>query len=361
MIINKIISQVNNWSDFKNVLESKTELEKGKAFEGLTKYYLEFNPVYKSILKNVWLQSEIPPSILNKLKLPKNDQGIDLIAETIEGKFWAIQCKYLQEEEQRLSHRAISTFGSLSKVIAENITYCLVCTTADEYAKIYHGKTNIGFCTSDHWRKLDKTFFDWLRGKLSDKEKKITPIDPKPHQTEALNEATDYFLKENNSRGKLVFPCGAGKSLTGYWISRKLKSKSIIVAVPSLSLVKQTLEVYLRESVANNENIAWLCVCSDKVIGKNDELAIHINELGVPSYTDKNVIANWLIENSENKTIIFTTYQSGKTIAEACKIAKHSFNLGIMDEAHKTVGNRDKLFGHLLFEQNISIEKRIFM
>lgn len=361
MSLKAYISKVNNWYDFKNILVSKTKLEKGKAFEELTKYYLEYNPVYKSKLKNVWLQSEITPSILKKLNLPTNDQGIDLIAETVEGKFWAIQCKYLQEEEQRLSHRAISTFVSLSTGIAENITYCLVCTTVDEYAKIYHGKTNIGFCTSDDWRKLDKTFFDWLRSKLSGKEKKLIPYRPKPHQTKALKEAKDYFLKENNSRGKLVFPCGAGKSLTGYWITRELKSKSIIVAVPSLSLVKQTLEVYLRESVANNEKIAWLCVCSDEGIGKNDDVAIHTNELGVPCVTDKNFIANWLIENSENKTIIFTTYQSGKTIAEACKIAKHSFNLGIMDEAHKTVGDRDKLFSHLLFEQNISVEKRIFM
>lgn len=361
MSLKSYLNKVNNWKDFKNVLDTKTKLEKGKAFEELTKYYLEYNPVYKSKLKNVWLQNEITPSILKKLNLPTNDQGIDLIAETIEGKFWAIQCKYLQDEDQRLSHRAISTFVSLSTGIAENITYCLVCTTVDDYAKIYQGKNNIGFCTSDEWRKLDKTFFDWLRNKLSGKEKKLIPYKPKPHQTKALKEAKHYFLKENNSRGKLVFPCGAGKSLTGYWITRELKSKSIIVAVPSLSLVKQTLEVYLRESVANNETIAWLCVCSDEGIGKNDDIAIHTNEIGVPCVTDKNFIAKWLKENSKNKTIIFTTYQSGKTIAEACKIAKHSFNLGIMDEAHKTVGDKDKLFSHLLFEQNLSVEKRIFM
>ena len=143
MSLKTYIAKVNNWSDFKNILESKTKLEKGKAFEELTKYYLEYNPVYKSKLKNVWLQSEITPTILKKLNLPSNDQGIDLIAETIEGKFWAIQCKYLQDEDQRLSFRATSTFISLSKGVAENITYCLVCTTADLFANIYR-KTNIG-------------------------------------------------------------------------------------------------------------------------------------------------------------------------------------------------------------------------
>ena len=356
-----LISKINSWSDFKNLLVTKTKQEKGQAFEELTKFFLEYNPVYKTKLKKVWLLKEIPSSVIKKLNLPTNDQGIDLIAETFEGTYWAIQCKYLQEENQRLSHRAISTFVSLSTGIATNITYCLVCTTVDEYAKIYKGKTNIGFVNSDEWRKLDKEFFDWVRAKLKGKELKSVPYKPKPHQVKALKEAKNYFLKENNSRGKLVFPCGAGKSLTGYWIKRELKSKSIIVAVPSLSLVKQTLEVYLRETVANNDKVAWLCVCSDEGIGTNDDVAIYTNEIGVPCVTDKNYIAKWIKENAKNKTIIFSTYQSGKTIAEACKIAKHEFDLGIMDEAHKTVGDKEKLFSHLLFDKNIKIKKRIFM
>ena len=361
MSLKNILSKVNSWKDFKNVLEAKSKLEKGKAFEELTKYYLQYNPVYKSKLKNVWLQREITPTLLKKLNIPSNDQGIDLIAETFEGTYWAIQCKYLQDEDQRLSHRAISTFVSLSTGIAENIIYCLVCTTVDDYAKIYQGKSNIGFCNSDEWRKLDNLFFDWLRNKIAGTDKKLIPYSPKPHQEKALKEALQYFTKEKNSRGKLVFPCGAGKSLTGYWITRELKAKSVIVAVPSLSLVKQTLEVYLRESVANNEKVEWLCVCSDEGIGKNDDIVIHTNEIGIPCVTNKTIISDWLIKNKQKKTIIFTTYQSGKTIAEACKIAKHSFNLGIMDEAHKTVGEQDKLFSHLLFEKNIKIQQRIFM
>ena len=185
------ISKINSWSDFKQSLENKTKLEKGKAFEELTKHYLEYNPVYHTKLKRVWLQNEIPPTVLKKLNLPTNDQGIDLIAETIEGGYWAIQCKYLQDEDQTLSHRAISTFVSLSTGIANNITHCLVCTTVDDYAKIYRGKTNIGFVNSDEWRKLDNVFFDWLRAKLKGKVLKPAAYKPKPHQKKALKEAND--------------------------------------------------------------------------------------------------------------------------------------------------------------------------
>ncbi len=39
----------------------------------------------------------------------------------------------------------------------------------------------------------------------------------------------------------------------------------------------------------------------------------------------------------------------------------HTFDLGIFDEAHKTVGLKDKLFSRLLYEKNIKIQRRVFM
>ena len=56
-------------------------------------------------------------------------------------------------------------------------------------------------------------------------------------------------------------------------------------------------------------------------------MIVHTNEIGVRCVTDKNFIANWISTNKDNRTVIFTTYQSGKTIAEAAKIAKAKFEL----------------------------------
>ena len=36
-------------------------------------------------------------------------------------------------------------------------------------------------------------------------------------------------------------------------------------------------------------------------------------------------------------------------------------DLGIMDEAHKTVGDKKRLFSHLLFDENLPIKRRVFM
>ena len=50
-------------------------------FEELVKAYLELEPEYASKFRHVWLYREIPSRIIQKLKLPANDQGIDLVAE----------------------------------------------------------------------------------------------------------------------------------------------------------------------------------------------------------------------------------------------------------------------------------------
>jgi superfamily II DNA or RNA helicase len=185
------------------------------------------------------------------------------------------------------------------------------------------------------------------------------PFLPRPHQSKAIKSAKKYF--KNESRGKLIFPCGSGKSLTGYWITEALKSKRTLVAVPSLSLIKQTLEVYLREVVANNKKVKWLCICSDDGIGKGEDVLYKTNNIGVPCHTDRDYIKGWLKENSNEDIVVFTTYQSGKIISDLSTELNLSFDVGIYDEAHKTVGPKSKLFSHLLFDSNISVENRVFM
>ena len=361
-MVSIVLTNINCWNDFKSYAESLPNTKSmGDAFEQLTKLYFQINPLYESMYDNVWLINEVPEKELQYLELPRQDLGIDLIAKS-GTEYHAIQCKYHSDKNTPISNREIATFTSLL-ANKKKLSYGYICSTAIKTSANYN-KLNINNVSNvlyDSWSILDKDFFDNARKKLAKKKTIQKPFKPKPHQANAIKLAHKHFIRENNSRGKLIFPCGSGKSLTGFWIMEKLAAKSTIVAVPSLSLIKQTLEVYLKQVVAKNKNVKWLCICSDEGIVKSDDVVTYTRDLPVPCTTDKAYIKQWLKNNKEQEIIIFTTYQSGRIIADVSKSLKYQFDLGIYDEAHKTVGKNENLFSYLLFEDNISVKHRVFM
>ena len=96
-----------------------------------------------------------------------------------------------------------------------------------------------------------KILYQYMQGKVVlPKAKK-----PRKHQQRAIENAHQHFVKERNTRGKLIMPCGTGKSLAAFWIAEKLKSKNILIAVPSLALICQTLEIWTKESIAKKNKL----------------------------------------------------------------------------------------------------------
>jgi len=96
--------------EFTQRIECLSEKEKGDVFECLAKAFLQLDPEYATKLRKVWLQDEVPTALRKKLPLHADDQGIDLIAETNTGEFWAIQCKYREDSARPLPWRKILTF-----------------------------------------------------------------------------------------------------------------------------------------------------------------------------------------------------------------------------------------------------------
>jgi hypothetical protein len=125
-----------NWIDFKQNIRNLNTKEKGDAFELLVKYYLLLDPKYSSLLRNVWLYGEIPISTHQKLNLPEKDKGIDLIAETKDRQYWAIQCKYRDNEEENITWTEISTFVGLTFGVCKNISYALLCASCEKITKV---------------------------------------------------------------------------------------------------------------------------------------------------------------------------------------------------------------------------------
>src|SRR4051794_11932765 len=154
-------------------------------------------------------------------------------------------------------------------------------------------------------------------------------------------------------------PCGTGKSLTAFWIAEALDAKDILVAVPSLSLIRQSLTDWTREFLARGEVPEWLCVCSDETVGAldNDSFVADTYDLGIPTTTDQHTIEAFLSASGAGRRITFTTYQSSSRLAEAARAVGVQFDLAVLDEAHRTVGVASKTFATLLRDEAVSIHR----
>ena len=80
-----------------------------------------------------------------------------------------------------------------------------------------------------------------------------------------------------------------------------------------------------------------------------------------PTTTSQEEIAAFLSKVATGRRITFTTYQSSGRLAEAARQAGTTFDLAVLDEAHRTVGAASKTFATLLRDDAITIERRLFM
>ena len=361
----KIILENKSWFELNRKLEKLTKSNKtkvaGDVFEVVVKYYLETAPQYKTKLKKVYLLKEVPNFLKKKLNLPDEDEGIDLIAETYEKTYWAIQCKYRSNPNETLTLRGnLSTFNNLAFTYCKNISHGIVCATVNKPPKKIKLLKSVGFETLETWLSLDdndQEIWKSIQRKINKKIEKPKKLSPRPHQVKAINKTLSHF--KSFDKGKLIMPCGTGKSLTAFWIAKQMKAKTILIAVPSLALLQQTLKVWTREYLIHGIQPEWLCVCSDDTVKEEqDDFVSYTYDLGIKVTTNPKEIKSFLKKKSKLK-IIFTTYQSGRMTAQGSKGIK--FDLGIMDEAHKTVGSGSKPMAHLIHEKNIKIKHRLFM
>jgi superfamily II DNA or RNA helicase len=363
------ILDATGWQDLMHRIDSASNSEKGSLFELLCAYYLKWHPDHQYTYKYVWLSVEIPKDVAEECNLPKGDKGLDGLAMTFDGQYFGIQCKFFGNPAGSLSRQKFATATDQAFTQAIKISGLILMTTKERVTKeAERYQFPIVPITLDSWLELEGEAFERFKAFINKDIERSRPkaFLPRPHQARAIENARRHFLAEGNTRGKLIHPCGAGKSLTGFWMAQELGARSVVVAVPSLTLVRQTYKTWLREFQALNEDIEWIAVCSDKTVGKlsqseQDDIVTSLLELGIVSHTDPLFIADWLSRENGKKKVVFTTYQSGQSLSEGVRRAGFVFDLGIFDEAHKTVGQSAKLFSHLLFDEHITVRKRIYM
>jgi superfamily II DNA or RNA helicase len=256
--------------------------------------------------------------------------------------------------------RAIAGFNNLAFKRCRGISHALIVHSAEEDIPALGVRTGqIGLAG---WQGLGKT--GWERILAGAKRLRVrppAPKKPKRHQERAVADARSHY--RDHARGRLVMPCGTGKSLTGFLIAEALGADTIVVAAPSLSLIRQNLAGWSEEFDARGRSFDCLCVCSDQTVGErgDDEIDEDPSALGIEVTTDLDEIVKRLRRPRNRPLVVFTTYHSSPLLAAASHKARFTFDFGLMDEAHKTVGAADRAFATMLDDDQIRIAKRLAM
>ncbi len=329
-----------------------SQKDKGDRFERLMQAFLQTDPKYAHLFRKVWLWNEFPA----RRDLGGIDTGIDLVALTHEGDYWAIQCKCYQEN-------TILQKGDLDGFLATSGR-----TFTDDRARTVGFSHRLWISTTRHWGihaeeaihnqippvsrinlyDLDESPVDWeklesgIHGQSARREKKSLL----PHQKHAVETVLNYF--RNTDRGKLIMACGTGKTFTSLRIAEYATNGTgtILFLVPSIALLGQALREWSADA---KEPINAICICSDPEVSRQkkkqtDIDAMSVVDLALPASTDpKNILAQFIrARQKPGMTVVFSTYQSIDVIARAQTILLENrfdpFDLIICDEAHRTTG-----------------------
>ena len=163
-------------------------------------------------------------------------------------------------------------------------------------------------------------------------------------------------LPRCQARGRIVLPCGTGKTRISLRIVERLTDQGeiSIVLCPSIALVAQIRREYMNHAELPPRVLA---VCSDQTAGYNarredknigsDDPTVDKGNLRASAVkglvtTDSDTIAEWIqSEHGDDQlNVIFGTYQSGSRIAEALRLTGVTAKVMIADEAHRTAGLR---------------------
>jgi superfamily II DNA or RNA helicase len=133
----------------------------------------------------------------------------------------------------------------------------------------------------------------------------------------------------------------------------------ILVLLPSLALLRQTLHEWLRET--RLPSLAYLCVCSDPTVKEGiDALTTQQSDLDFQVSTDTASVRRFLNAPFAGVKMIFSTYQSASVVGAAMPPGE-AFDFAVFDEAHKTAGREGRNFAFALDDKNLSIRKRLFV
>jgi len=361
ILLNLNWASISSWDDLeKNIIVLPNQQARGEAFE-------EFCHAYFSIQKDlyqaqqVWRYADTPTDLLNK-KLGSSthqDEGIDGIILHYDGTVTAYQAKFRTSRNDIPSQRELSTFY----MVSDRADYRLVISNVEDLPRAAKERKAHGQILVEDLLELEQGFFRQIHEHVNaGHATQDPPPTQKPFQVEAIRAITEGLSE--HPRGQAILACGSGKTLIGKWVVDRLDAKWVLLMVPSLALIRQTLAEWHR---SGTQPFRYLCVCSDETVDYrqgNDPWEISPSETDIRVTTNASVLVSFLKQQESFPRVVFSTYQSSPVIVKALKdskLANFYFDLTICDEAHRIAGGADGQFSQVLHEHLIPSKKRLFM
>lgn len=329
-----------------------TEQERGAAFEVFTEAWLATQRIPQA--REVWPGTSPPPSIQESLRLPLKDMGVDGIVETATDELFCYQAKF-RTGRPALAWRELSTFFGLT----DSGSGRLVFTNCDDISSVAEQRPGALFVRgSDLDRLTDddlRVIEAWISGASISRPRKS----PLPHQSEAIDDILRGLAR--HSRATALMACGTGKTLVALWVAERLNVRSVLVLLPSLALVRQTLHEWLHETSWPELGYQYLCVCSDPTVQpEEDALVVRPSDVDFKVTTQSADVRRFLERPTDAVRLVFSTYQSSNEVAVGAA-GLPPFDFGIFDEAHKTASRDGAKFALALKDERLPIARRLFL
>lgn len=349
-----LFDALDSFSELEARISALPETERGDAFEVFAEAYFNTQSIHQD--QEVWPEKQLSQELRETLRI-SIDAGVDGVIKTRLPKYIGYQVKFRTGR----STLAWNGDGKLSNFFGQTdyVDNRLLFTNSMDLSEIAQERKDFSSVKGNDLDQLELSDFQdivkWLQTGL----KTHTRKKPRQHQKDAVLAIVNTFKKVD--RAKAIMACGSGKTLIALWVTEMIKAQNILVLVPSLALIKQTLKDWAKE---NNwgQDFTYIVVCSDKSVNKGiDEIIIYQYESGFNVTTEIAEVREYLENNDlSRKKIIFSTYQSCKVIAQAMPEG-FAFDLAIFDEAHKTATRTNAKYALALHDKNISIKKRLFL
>lgn len=327
-----------------------TEHMRGEALEVFAEACLATQRVYQA--REVWPGNSMPSAMRKQLRLPMMDMGVDGIFVTAGDEVVCYQSKF-RTGRPALTWSELSTFYGLADVGGRR----LVFTNCDEIARVAEERLGAIFVRGSDLDRLTAEDFQIIESWLAEQPVKPEKKDPKPHQFAALSDIVAGLSR--GPRATALMACGSGKTLVALWTAERLKARTVLVLLPSLALVRQTLHEWLHET--SWPDVQFLCVCSDPTVqSEEDSLLVRPSDLDFAVTTQSADVRRFLERPTESVRLVFSTYQSSHVVAAAVT-GLPPFDFGVFDEAHKTAGRDGLRFALALKDLNLPIARRLFL